>query len=119
MEFLCGSVVADQIFKNRENVLSVLNHFFQNGAQFRRPGCFLVPLRQHGRWNLNIAPKFIGGVATQKETIKKRRFTLRELKILQRFFYRVGNRSHRRNRSLPISIATSSRHARKSKYIDA
>jgi len=112
-----GRVMTNQVFKYGENVLPVLNDFFQHGSKFRSAHGFLVPLGEHGRGNLYVAAELIGGMAAEKQAVEKGRLALRELKVLQGLFHRIGHRCHERNRSLPISMPTSRVHERKSTYM--
>jgi hypothetical protein len=102
----CG-IVADKIFKYCENVLPVLNHTFQDRTELRLAFRFAIPLGENGCGDADVAAKLVGRVTAEKEAVKKRGFTLRELKVLQSLFERVGRSGHVRNRSLQISASAS------------
>jgi hypothetical protein len=108
--------VADQIFENGEDVLSILHDFFKDGPQLGSADGFLVPFGENRGGDLDIAAQFFGGMAAQKKAVEKSGFTLRELKVEQRLFDRVGDGGHDRNRSLPISLLRSSVHGAKNAY---
>ena len=116
LELLIGGIVADQIFEDGEDMLSVQHNFFEDGTKFRSAHGFLVPFGEDGGGHLNVATQFIGGMTAKKQAVEKGCFALRELEIQQRLLHRVGDCGHVRNRSLPISLPTSRVHERKSKY---
>jgi hypothetical protein len=107
LKALFGSVVAEQIIENGEDVLAVAENLFQAGAQLRLFHGFAIPLGKHGGGNLDIAAQLLGRMAAQKETVEKGGFTLRELEVLQRLFHRsagqrIGLSGHGRKGSLQI-----------------
>jgi hypothetical protein len=108
LQALRSGIVAEQIFENCEDVLAVLNDAFQHRTKLGLAFGFAVPFSEHCGRDANVAAEFIGRVATEKKTVKKRGFALRELEVLQRFVERIGRGRHGRNRSLQISMSASS-----------
>ena len=66
----------------------------EQGPQPGLANRFPVPFRKHRRRDSDIPAKLVRRMAAQKKPIKKGRFALRELKILQRIFYRVRQGRH-------------------------
>ena len=96
MNFLPGSVESDEILKNSEHVLAIADNALQDGPQPRLVRRITIPFRQHRRRNSDIPTEFFGRVPAKKEPVEKRGLPLRELKILQHVFNRIGLRSHQR-----------------------
>jgi hypothetical protein len=107
LQTLRGGIVANQIFENREDVLAVLNHSFENRAKLRLTLRFAIPFGEDRCGDTNVAAEFISGMAAEKKAVKERGFALRELKVLQSLFERVGRGRHVENRSLQISASAS------------
>jgi hypothetical protein len=75
-------------------VAPILDHPFEQRAQPRFPHRFPIPFRKHRCRDSDISAKLIRRMAAQKQAIKEGRLALRELKILQRVFYRVWQGRH-------------------------
>ncbi len=101
-------VTADEVFENGQDMTAVLDDAFEHRAKVRLALRFTVPFGEHGGGYADIAAELFGLVATQKEAIKKRGFSLRELEILQDLFNRTGLRGHIEKGSLQISSLPSS-----------
>ena len=63
LQFLRGGVVANQIFEDSQDVLSVLHDFFEHGAKFRGAHGFLIPFREYRSGDLDVPAQFFGGMA--------------------------------------------------------
>ena len=83
LQTLGGGVVADQIFENREDVLPVLNHTFQNRTKLRLALRFPVPLGKDCSRDADVAAQLVGRVTAEEEAVEKCRLSLRELEVLQ------------------------------------
>ena len=94
LKLLHSRVVADEVLENGQNVLPVADDALEQRTQLGITPGFPVPFGQDGRRNFNVATKFFGRVASQKQPIEEGRFPLRELKVLHRLFGRRtrGNR---------------------------
>src|ERR1700677_4009598 len=90
LQFLRGGVVANQIFEDSQDVLSVLHDCIEHGPRSRGAHGFLIPFRENRSRDLDVPAQFCGGIAAEKQAVNKRRLALRELKIQQRLFDRVG-----------------------------
>lgn len=108
LQALRSGIVAEQIFENCKDVLAVLDDAFQHRTKLRLALGFAVPFSEHCGRDANVAAEFIGRVATEKKTVEKRGFALRELEVLQSFVEWIGCSRHGRNRSLQISMSASS-----------
>ena len=108
LQALRGGIVAEQIFENCEDVLAVLDDAFQDRTKLGLALAFAVPFSEDCGRDANVAAEFIGRVATEKKTVEKCGFALRELEVLQSFVERIGRGRHGRNRSLQISMSASS-----------
>lgn len=86
--------MANEIFENRQHVTAILNYPFEQRTQPGFAHCFPVPFCKHRRRDRYISSKLFCCVPAQKQPIKEGRLALRELKILQRVFYRVGQSRH-------------------------
>jgi hypothetical protein len=94
LKFLRRGIVANEVFEDRQDMLTVLNDSLQHGAKLRSTHRFLIPLRQNSRGNLYVPPQLVGRMAAQEQAIKKSRLPLRELKVQQRLFHRICKRCH-------------------------
>ena len=94
LKLLRSRVVADEVLKNGQDVLAVADDALKQRTQLGIAPGFPVPFGQDGRGNFNVAAKFFGRVASQKQPIEEGRFPLRELKVLHCLFGRRarGNR---------------------------
>lgn len=93
---LGGSVVADQGVKDGEDMAAIVDDALEERTKKRLVNGFAIPFCESGGGDGNVATQLIGGMAAEKEAVKKRGFTLRELEVLQNVFDRVGLRRHRR-----------------------
>ena len=66
LQTLGGGIVADQIFENRENVLAVLNHSFQNRTKLRLALRFAIPFGKNRCGDANVAAEFVSRMAAEK-----------------------------------------------------
>ena len=82
--------MADQVFKNCENVLAVTHNGFQYRTQLRLADGFFVPLGQDGGGDLDVLAQLVGGMPAQEQAVEKGGLALRELKILQPLFQRIS-----------------------------
>jgi len=94
LQSLLLGVVADEIFKNCEDVLAVAHDALKQRPQGRLAHCFAVPLREHRRRHSNVAPQFVGGMTAQEQPVEKRGLSLRELEVLQWVVERIGLGRH-------------------------
>ena len=94
LQSLLLGIVADEIFKNGEDVPAVAHDAFEKRPQGRLAHRFAVPLREDRGGHSNVAPEFIGGMAAQKEPVEKRGLALRELEVLQWVVERIGLGRH-------------------------
>jgi hypothetical protein len=108
LDFLRGGVVADEVFKNGQNVAAIFDDPFEHRAEARLALGFTVPFSKNGGGYGDIPAKLVGFVASQEEAVEKGGFSLRELEVLQDFFYRIGLRGHIEKGSLQISALSSS-----------
>jgi len=88
------AVVADQVFKYGEQVAAVVDNTFEQAAQMGLPLGFPVPLGQHRCGHRDIPAELVGRMPAQKKAVKKGRFALRELEVLQSFVERIGLCGH-------------------------
>jgi hypothetical protein len=86
--------VADEVLKNRQHMTAILDDPLKEGPQPGLANRFPIPLRKHCCRDSNVSAKLVCRMAAQKKPIKKGRLALRELKILQRVFYRVWQGRH-------------------------
>jgi hypothetical protein len=84
LKFLGGGVVADQIFKDGQDVLSIADDGLQDGTKLGLAHRFAVPFSENRCGDLNVLAQLFGRMATQEQAVKKRSLTLRELEIIQR-----------------------------------
>jgi len=96
LKFLGGGVVADQIFKDGQDVLSIADDGLQDGPELGLAHRFTVPLSENRCGDLDVLAQLFGRMATQEQAVKKRGLTLRELEILQRLLQRVCLSRHGR-----------------------
>ena len=94
LKSLRSRVVADEVLKNRQHMAPILDDPLEQRPQPGFANRFPIPLCKHCRRNSDISAKLVCRMAAQKKPIEKRRFALRELKILQRVFYRVWQGRH-------------------------
>src|SRR5271156_2128266 len=85
LKFLSGGVVADQIFKDGQDVLAIADDGLEYGAKLGLAHRFAVPFGENRCGDLNILAQLFGRMATQEQAVKKGGLTLRELKVLQHF----------------------------------
>jgi hypothetical protein len=71
--------------KEGQNVAAVFNHAAEDVAEGGLAFRFAVPLCENGWGHLDIAAQLLGGMASQKESVKKRRLALRHGEIVCRF----------------------------------
>ena len=83
LKFLGCGIVANQIFKDCQDVLAVADDGLEYRTKLRLSHSLAVPFSENRRGNLNILSKFFGRMAAQEQAIKKSGLALRELKILQ------------------------------------
>ena len=69
----------------------------------RLPLGLAIPFCEYSGGNGYVSPQLVRRVSAQKKAVKEGGFSLRELKILQRFIQRIWLRGHGRKRSLQIS----------------
>ena len=100
--------MADEIFENGQDVATIFDDPFEHRAKMRLPLGFTVPFGKNGGGDGDIPAKLFGLVAAQEEAVEKSGFPLRELEVLQDFFYRIGLRGHIEKGSLQISALPSS-----------
>lgn len=94
LKSLGSRIAADQVLKNRQYMAAVLDDALEQRPQPRLANRFPVPLCKHRRRHSDISAKLVCRMAAQKKPIKKGRFALRELKVLQRVFHRVRQGRH-------------------------
>ena len=94
LKLLRRGVVHDQVLKDRKNMPAIADNAFEQRAQSRLSPRFAIPLGKYGGGDLDVAAQFLGRVATEKQAVEESGLSLRELKILQRFVQRVGQRCH-------------------------
>ena len=82
LQALRSGIVAEQIFKNCQDVLAILDDAFQDRTKFGLALGFAIPLGEHRGGDANVAAQFIGGMAAKEKAIEKRGFALRELEVL-------------------------------------
>lgn len=86
--------MANEIFENRQHVTPILHHPLEQRTQPRLANRFPIPFCQHRCRDRYISAKLFCRMPAQKQPIKEGRLALRELKILQRVFYWVGQSRH-------------------------
>ena len=94
LKSLRSRVVADEVLENRQHMAPILDDPLEQRPQPRFANRFPIPFCKHCRGNSDISAKLVCRMAAQKKPIEKGRFALRELKILQRVFYRVWQGRH-------------------------
>src|SRR5271156_2353858 len=73
LKFLRRGVVANQVFEEGQDVLSILNDFLKNGAKLRGAHGFLVPFCEYRGGNLYVPTQFLRGMSAQKKAVENRR----------------------------------------------
>ena len=63
--------MADEIFKDGENVLAVADDALEQRTQLGLPPSFAVPFRQHRCGHLDIPPQFLRRMAAQKQPVER------------------------------------------------
>src|SRR5260370_7636501 len=74
-----------QSIEDGQDVTPVIHHTCKNIAKLRVALCLAVPLGEHRRGDFNVLTQLVGGMAAQKETIKKSRLPFRKVSTLPDF----------------------------------
>jgi hypothetical protein len=102
-------VPADEGIEYGEDVAPVFDHAIEDVPQFGVALGVAVPLQQHRRRHLDVAPKLLRRVPAQEEAIEERRLALRKGEVCGDFYGNdLCNRGHKEKCSLPKSVSASS-----------
>ena len=103
-----AGIETNQGIENRQDVPAVFHHSREHVAEARFALSLAVPSSQDVNRHFDIAAKFLGRMAAQKQSVEEGGFALRVLKFPQRFF--SDNElllTHTRKCSLPKLAAAS------------
>src|SRR6476646_3412253 len=79
------NVRADQSIEDCQDVSAVFHHTREDIAQFRLAFRLAVPFGQNHRRHFNISTELFRGMAAQEQTVEKRGFSLRKVKVVHDF----------------------------------
>ena len=78
------AVGPNQCIEDRQHVTAIVHHALKDVFQLWVALGFAVPLGEDGAGYFDVLAQLVGGMATQKQAVKKRRLALRKFKFRQR-----------------------------------
>ena len=92
------SVPTNQGIEDRQDVAAVFDHAVEYVAKFGIALGVAVPLDHHGLRHFDVAAQLLRRMATQEQTIEKRRLPLRKREVRGDFgLHDLWNRGHKKN----------------------
>ena len=99
LNVMVAKVGTDQGVEDGQNVAAVIHHARKYVTEMRFALGILVPLRQDGWRNFNVAAQLFRGVSAQEQPVKEGRFALRKFQVRNKFTSRHhwSDRRHSEN----------------------